>query len=250
MKLKIAALIISTFAFLGPMQANAASVSLSLTLLGGQTPQATGVFQANLSGLGLTNLASISLTDDGGTSGSPGIWSGFDLAGIKLSHTDCSGMGMGSANCAAGLAGLNVNGDIFDFVNDVLFTPGTMDATGAPLAGPCLAGTSGVGCDFDNSIATLGDFDAIFDGVLGTFDGFLSLGRGGNISFNLTSLLALGGSTVYLYVGEVGNNGEKLTGSIEISDISIPAVPIPAAIWLFGTALIGFVGMSRRRKIT
>lgn len=28
-----------------------------------------------------------------------------------------------------------------------------------------------------------------------------------------------------------------------------PAVPVPAAIWLFGTALIGFVGMSRRRKV-
>jgi hypothetical protein len=27
------------------------------------------------------------------------------------------------------------------------------------------------------------------------------------------------------------------------------AVPIPAAAWLFGTALIGFVGMSRRRKV-
>jgi len=38
-------------------------------------------------------------------------------------------------------------------------------------------------------------------------------------------------------------------GSIEISNIPIPAVPIPAAIWLFGTALIGFVGMPRRRKI-
>lgn len=28
-----------------------------------------------------------------------------------------------------------------------------------------------------------------------------------------------------------------------------PAVPVPAAVWLFGTALIGFVGMSRRRKL-
>jgi hypothetical protein len=27
------------------------------------------------------------------------------------------------------------------------------------------------------------------------------------------------------------------------------AVPVPAAVWLFGTALIGFVGMSRRRKL-
>ena len=28
-----------------------------------------------------------------------------------------------------------------------------------------------------------------------------------------------------------------------------PAVPVPAGIWLFGTALIGFVGYSRRRKL-
>ena len=31
--------------------------------------------------------------------------------------------------------------------------------------------------------------------------------------------------------------------------LSVSAVPIPAAVWLFGTALIGFVGMSRRRKV-
>ena len=30
---------------------------------------------------------------------------------------------------------------------------------------------------------------------------------------------------------------------------SLSQVPIPASIWLFGTALIGFVGMARRRKI-
>jgi hypothetical protein len=30
---------------------------------------------------------------------------------------------------------------------------------------------------------------------------------------------------------------------------SISPVPVPAAVWLFGTALIGFVGMSRRRKV-
>jgi hypothetical protein len=29
----------------------------------------------------------------------------------------------------------------------------------------------------------------------------------------------------------------------------VNVVPVPAAVWLFGTALIGFVGMSRRRKV-
>ncbi len=30
---------------------------------------------------------------------------------------------------------------------------------------------------------------------------------------------------------------------------NVATVPVPAAVWLFGTALIGFVGMSRRRKV-
>ena len=31
--------------------------------------------------------------------------------------------------------------------------------------------------------------------------------------------------------------------------LKLQVVPVPAAVWLFGTALIGFVGMSRRRKV-
>jgi hypothetical protein len=34
------------------------------------------------------------------------------------------------------------------------------------------------------------------------------------------------------------------------TDLGIGVIPIPAGIWLFGTALIGFVGMSRRRKVS
>ena len=36
---------------------------------------------------------------------------------------------------------------------------------------------------------------------------------------------------------------------VRVSTVPVPQVPVPAAIWLFGTALIGFVGMSRRRKV-
>jgi hypothetical protein len=31
--------------------------------------------------------------------------------------------------------------------------------------------------------------------------------------------------------------------------LSVSAVPVPAAFWLFGTALVGFIGISRRRKV-
>ena len=35
-----------------------------------------------------------------------------------------------------------------------------------------------------------------------------------------------------------------------LPDIEIPPVPVPAAVWLFGTALIGFIGISRRTRIS
>jgi hypothetical protein len=41
----------------------------------------------------------------------------------------------------------------------------------------------------------------------------------------------------------------KMEAGIDNYNASVSAVPIPASFWLFGTALIGFVGMSRRTKV-
>jgi hypothetical protein len=38
-------------------------------------------------------------------------------------------------------------------------------------------------------------------------------------------------------------------GEESASFVALSAIPVPAAFWLFGTALIGFVGFSRRRSI-
>jgi len=46
---------------------------------------------------------------------------------------------------------------------------------------------------------------------------------------------------------ELSSDGTTL--NITITQIPVSAVPVPAAIWLFGTALIGFVGMSRRISV-
>lgn len=72
---------------------------------------------------------------------------------------------------------------------------------------------------------------------------------------------SLGGFTVtfeYLLAGTPGSQlfeivtFNPLSFDLQVIDSAqtIPAVvPLPAAAWLFGTALLGFVGYSRRRKI-
>jgi len=76
---------------------------------------------------------------------------------------------------------------------------------------------------------------------------------------------------IRFYIDDTGgddNNPSWLlyrTVSIEVDEEEVPTftlsaeeplyktdispIPVPAAVWLFGTALIGFVGMSRRRKV-
>jgi hypothetical protein len=48
--------------------------------------------------------------------------------------------------------------------------------------------------------------------------------------------LVLGGRT-----GAAFANGD-------VDNIRIEAVPVPAAVWLFGSGLLGLVGITRRRK--
>ena len=43
--------------------------------------------------------------------------------------------------------------------------------------------------------------------------------------------------------------GDQFFMNLEIDSVSaVSAVPVPAAIWLFGTALVGLVGFSRRKS--
>jgi hypothetical protein len=42
-----------------------------------------------------------------------------------------------------------------------------------------------------------------------------------------------------------GNDVAQGTGAFE----AVAAVPVPAAAWLFGSALLGLVGVGRRRKL-
>ena len=75
------------------------------------------------------------------------------------------------------------------------------------------------------------------DFILGTFD-FSTLSVG-------TSALSI---AVFGLAGELGSSLDADVQSGSITVTAPAAVPVPAAIWLFGTGLIGLIGFSKRRK--
>jgi len=206
---------------------------LSGTGLIGGSPAGTAVYKADLSSVGLGSIFSITIQDNSfGLGGASGQFSGFDLDAIKLSSTNCA-----TALCVGGLAGLAV----FDFTGGTVFTPGTQRIP----TDPKLFGTGLTGTTVNNTVATLGVFDAnSTTSIPGAF-GFISMGDGGILSFNLTAGVSTSG--LFLYIGEVGDNGEVAAGSITVSDSPV-GVPEPGTLLLFGSGLIGLAFAYRRNR--
>jgi hypothetical protein len=202
---------------------SASAATLTFTELTGVVDFSTRVFRADLTGLGLTQIGSITITDsNSGTGGSGGGFSGFDLDAVTISSTLLS--------AASGVTSLVSVADL-DIANAV-FTPGTQRAP----ADPTLYGV--IGGIIDNSIATLNSFDET---------GWLSLGDGGSVTIPLLTPITVSGS-LYIYIGEVGtlDTPEAATGSAAAPPPST-AVPEPMSLGLFGLGLLG-LGLARRRR--
>ena len=213
--------------------AHAASVRLTkLTgLTGDPSAAATAVYKGDLSSVGLGTFQAITINDvSGGSGGAPGQFSGFDLDAIKLSTTDCA-----TAACAAAAPGMS----LFDFVSGVLFAPGTQRA---PVDAK-LFGTGPTGNTVDNSVARLG----LFDGVSTTGPtaaGFVSMGDGGAMAFNLTSAASTTG--LFMYIGEVGDNGEVAGSAFNLLQNPVPE-PETYALMMAGLGVVAWVTRRQRR---
>ncbi len=78
-----------------------------------------------------------------------------------------------------------------------------------------------------------------------TFMGATTGSAAGYLDFTGGSLQlgALGGNVLINWNGDANSNaGVISTGKLEVS-----AVPVPAAVWLFGSGLLGLVGIARRK---
>ena len=205
-----------------------------LTGVTGGSPAGTAVYRADLSGLGLSEIQSIVVRDDSsGLGGSPGQFSGFDLDAIVLSTTS-----VGSAAAAQALVGIGA----FDFSpSGTMFTPGSQRV---PPFDPKLFGTDAGGANVDNSVATLGALDANSSNVIPPADGFVSMGDDGVLAFNLTS--AVSTTSLFMYIGEVGDNGEVAAGTIEVSDRPVDVIPEPHSFLVW--SLMGMAGVLVRRR--
>ena len=113
------------------------------------------------------------------------------------------------------------------------YVPATGGNAGLPFDNTGFSNTDGVGLDVGAQINGV-DID------WGPF----------NIS-RVYSIVFIGlGDTIGMRIHDSGHADNRGELAVTIATNStIPAVPVPAAVWLFGTALIGFVGMSRRRKV-
>jgi hypothetical protein len=233
-RIPLAFALIGLIVFASP--ATAAPVTFThLTGFTGGSPAQTAVYMADLSSVGLGSILSISIVDNSsGLGGAAGQFSGFDLDAIKLSTTACA-----DAACVAALSGLGV----FDFgPAGTVFVPGVQRVP----VDPKLFGTGPGGATVDNGVATLGAFDANSTTAIPGAFGFISMGDNGRLSFNLTAPVSTSG--LYLYIGEVGDNGEVAAGRITVSDTPVDPVPEPASMLLFGTGLAGLAARRRRRK--
>ncbi len=89
------------------------------------------------------------------------------------------------------------------------------------------------------------------DEILGSLD--ISLAEGANLLdswlwADLSSLGAVYALEFSLSGSDIGDFGLNTPAYFAIDDLTISAVPVPAAVWLFGTGLLGLVAVARRKS--
>ena len=184
--------------------------------------------------------------------------SSTDLSGqLSLDVSELGGQALFTiANASGGLAS-SITQIYFDFgstslfaiPNGINFSATNSSATGVKYENGSnpgvLPGGKTVGFTVDDSgSAQSGPGGVMWNGVNpGEYVGFLGTFTSGSSFSALLSALNSGDFRVGLHVQAIAP-GDKSDSYVNVSP-----VPLPAAAWLFGSALIGFISLSNRRKV-
>jgi len=185
-------------------------------------------------------------------------WSGFTYSNTTDSTT------AGFTNQYSAITGSGVNGSSNYGVSNPGFTPSRLDfdsatiVNGAYFTNTTYAYLSMLNGDSFAKQFEAGDFFTLTingldntDSILGSLDINLATGTDILNEWLWTDLSSLGSVFALefsLSSSDVGTFGMNTPAYFAIDDLmTVSAVPVPAAIWLFGSGLLGLVGIVRRR---
>ena len=155
---------------------------------------------------------------------------------------------------------------------DFTATPGGLFSTGGPVAGSgTVSGTGQLDLDFTGRTGTAQFFPQYAGAAwnidnstkitgTGVYEGFTTGADSntdpvsGTVALTLTgtnlAATASGFAGQLVSVGNVGSAWTSFDGTpySEVYNITVTPVPVPAAVWLFGSGLVGLAGIARRRR--
>ncbi|MFV0473226.1 MAG: PEP-CTERM sorting domain-containing protein [Pikeienuella sp.] len=192
-----------------------------------EAAEETRTFRGDLTGLGLSTLKSVKITDRNTLGGFSGIYAGFELDAIFLDRD----------------GDLSTTDDRI-FADKYLYRAGDVrlaDTDKKPIAstGGPLSGASSA-TEVDEDYVRLDLIDGVYFGK-----GGLSLGDGGSLMAVFDKDVEIGKS-MRLVVAEVGHTYTNINGMVSASDVLQP-IPVPATAPLLLGAL-GLFGFIRRRR--
>ena len=114
---------------------------------------------------------------------------------------------------------------------------------------------TGWNADTDQNVSEFGVFSDGAKGTGRTLQSVFSFTADGTNTLSFANLLENNKGWIFAAHVQCSGRGGNVCSSVDdesshhIAGPGVSPIPIPGAIWLFGTALMGFISMSNRRKV-